>query len=76
MNHKRAHMISTECGRTVKLLKFVAVFAAGSTERQFVNLGLAVRFSMTRMVEATSSFYESLLERDSRARMRVIANPI
>jgi hypothetical protein len=42
MNHKRAHMISTECGRAVKLLKFVAVFAAGSTERQFVNLGLAL----------------------------------
>jgi glycosyltransferase involved in cell wall biosynthesis len=37
---------------------------------------VAERFSMARLVETTSLFYESLLERDGPARMRTLANPI
>lgn len=41
---------TTDADREIKLMKFVAVFGFGGTERQFVNLGLALepsRFSVS-----------------------------
>lgn len=47
--HAVTPAVSSDTGQAVKLMKFVTQFGAGGTERQFVNLGLALepsRFSV------------------------------